>query len=974
MKKKKEKHIQKNESPPSAPTGAALIGSIGRAFKGDDPGFSPILRKFLIGLMLVLLLAGVASYKIHLLSRLPYFDPQNGQSFFWTESAFHYRHFLMIAQGQKIPAVDHDIQYPEGLDTARYITPVMEHVAGYIYRLFFSNMPPHLFAVYFAMIFSTLSVLAVFLAGNVAWRSNSIAFLCAVIYGFALASLARSAGGGYIREDFALPFIFFSFGCFLSCLRQDRPLVAALGSLLLVIALLAWHVTQLYLSVFAAALAAAYLLGLNENLPRRSMLVFVAFMLAASLLIPVLRAKYFVVSPALMLGYALLALSWISLRRNDSNRSSAMAAGLGILGFLGASLVIQGYLGTYSHVYGLLSYKLKFLGVLPQVSGSLPFEAKAMWTSAFVSPQLIELPIMLAASLVFGPIGAGIIFFKRLKKEAGTYELMIAFLTLGTFFLFLMIHRMSVFAVFFLALSMGALTRVKQNHFRYTLYAGLGAALVVQIFLLPRFSLMAFRPNQNDLNSLISFIRTDTAKDTAVLTTFELGPSVAAYTGHPVTLHSKFESKLLRDKVKLVYRTIYQDETQFYELCRRFEVGLFVYQVNMVLNGGPGSIRYLADANPLRTDSAAFLFQFLPDRLQHFSLAYQNSSYRVYRVAAPVPSAVPSVEYEPIYDLDIFTADKDLPEFIDDAVLKEGIAKLGQPQTYLKTGDRFFEAGDYKTAARQYQRALMLGRSDKQAAWSLATALSISGEVDRAQRALEVAVELDPDYDPTALNIAEAQALILLGRKAFKRKQYLKSEILFQNALADRPGSEEAYFGLGLALWQLKKFAAAQSAFQQVVTINSENHQAFEYLGKIYAVRNNLAQAVASVKKSLELNPAQPELEKVYHLLQNRLAKQKDAEDIFNFYVSSGSQKARQGEFQAALDMFLRAAELRKTGSLMYNLGLVSYQLNKNDEARAYLKESLEINPADLKAKSLLKYILHQQMIAVSVSAESNTD
>ncbi|UCD82124.1 MAG: hypothetical protein JSW26_12070, partial [Desulfobacterales bacterium] len=323
MKKKKEKRSQKKGLPHSGPTEATSAASTWNAFRQQHAALLSIVKKSLICLMLVLLFSGVVSYKINLLSKLPYFDPQNGQGFFWTESAFHYRHFLMIAQGGNIPPVDYEIQYPEGLDTVRYITPVMEHVAGWIYRLLFSNMPPHLFVVYFSIIFSTLSVLAIFWAGRVAWRSHTIAFLCAVIYGFALASLARSAGGGYIREDFALPFIFSSFACFLSCLRQDRPLVSALGSFLLVIALAAWHVTQLYLSIFGAALAAVYFWGPDTGLPRRSLLVFVAFMLAASILIPVLQAKFFVASPAMMLSYALLALSWFG-RRGDTPHKTGL--------------------------------------------------------------------------------------------------------------------------------------------------------------------------------------------------------------------------------------------------------------------------------------------------------------------------------------------------------------------------------------------------------------------------------------------------------------------------------------------------------------------------------------------------------------------------------------------------------------------------------------------------------------------------
>jgi len=249
------------------------------------------------------------------INKLPFFNPQDGEGFFWTESAFHFRHFQMVAEGTGIPPVDYGIQHPEGLDTVRYITPVMERVAGSLYRLFFSGTPPHLFLVCFSFFFSTLSVLAIFFAGKIAWRSNPAALICAFFYGVTPASLTRTAGGGFIREDFALPFIFFSFACFVLCLRKDKPLVSVLGSLLLLIALSAWHVTQLYLSLFMVGLVVVYFVKKDVTFLNKSYLIFLATMVLAALILPALRAKYFIFSPAMMLGYSLLIASWVS-RKN----------------------------------------------------------------------------------------------------------------------------------------------------------------------------------------------------------------------------------------------------------------------------------------------------------------------------------------------------------------------------------------------------------------------------------------------------------------------------------------------------------------------------------------------------------------------------------------------------------------------------------------------------------------------------------
>ena len=64
---------------------------------------------------------------------------------------------MMIAQGEAIPALDTQIQFPEGLSIRRYITPMMEHVMGRIYRVGFEDMAPHMFIVRFQVCFTALS-------------------------------------------------------------------------------------------------------------------------------------------------------------------------------------------------------------------------------------------------------------------------------------------------------------------------------------------------------------------------------------------------------------------------------------------------------------------------------------------------------------------------------------------------------------------------------------------------------------------------------------------------------------------------------------------------------------------------------------------------------------------------------------------------------------------------------------------------
>ena len=106
-----------------------------------------ISSRLLIAIALVAVFAVATAIKLESTTSQPFYDGNNGDGFFWTEAAFHFRHCRLISQGEAIPAVDKHIQFPEGLDTRRFITPVMEHVYGCVHRCFFSDVPLHRFLV-----------------------------------------------------------------------------------------------------------------------------------------------------------------------------------------------------------------------------------------------------------------------------------------------------------------------------------------------------------------------------------------------------------------------------------------------------------------------------------------------------------------------------------------------------------------------------------------------------------------------------------------------------------------------------------------------------------------------------------------------------------------------------------------------------------------------------------------------------------
>jgi tetratricopeptide (TPR) repeat protein len=230
---------------------------------------------------------------------------------------------------------------------------------------------------------------------------------------------------------------------------------------------------------------------------------------------------------------------------------------------------------------------------------------------------------------------------------------------------------------------------------------------------------------------------------------------------------------------------------------------------------------------------------------------------------------------------------------------------------------------------------------------------------------------MDPDYDVTLLDIRQADIWMSLARDEMNRKRFKNAAGFFQKAIEIMQASGEAYFGFGSALWAQDQPAEAETALLQAVAISPHNPQAWEYLGKVYAARRDVVRALDSVETSLALNPRQPQLEEIRVILQEQVASKKMTAADFEFYFKSGNRKARSGDFQAAIDDYRKALAIKKTGALMYNMGLVSHRFDKNDAAVSYLRESLAINPANREAKALLKYILSERLNAVAAGPES---
>lgn len=118
-------------------------------------------------------------------------------------------------------------------------------------------------------------------------------------------------------------------------------------------------------------------------------------------------------------------------------------------------------------------------------------------------------------------------------------------------------------------------------------------------------------------------------------------------------------------------------------------------------------------------------------------------------------------------------------------------------------------------------------------------------DCDRAWPDLTAAVRLKPD-------LAEAQ--LLRGICAFKRRDVATGQAALSRAMAADPTSPRPYEALGVALYGLDRRTEAQKALDTAVTKGSTNPRTFYYLGNLAMFAGNCPSALAAYRRATTLD------------------------------------------------------------------------------------------------------------------------
>lgn len=172
-------------------------------------------------------------------------------------------------------------------------------------------------------------------------------------------------------------------------------------------------------------------------------------------------------------------------------------------------------------------------------------------------------------------------------------------------------------------------------------------------------------------------------------------------------------------------------------------------------------------------------------------------------------------------------------------------------QQAFDEGTQKAQTGNYESAIKDYQTAVLLSQSGKKNDDFLARVhFNLGVCLFHLQRNDEAVKELTE-----AINLRRGKyqkAFYALGMAHGAMKNWQPAETAFRQAVALKNNDGEAWFDLALVLLEAKDFNAAEIAFQNAVKYESiGSADAHNNLGVIYALRNDFSAAEKEFKTAL---------------------------------------------------------------------------------------------------------------------------
>jgi len=300
-------------------------------------------------------------------------------------------------------------------------------------------------------------------------------------------------------------------------------------------------------------------------------------------------------------------------------------------------------------------------------------------------------------------------------------------------------------------------------------------------------------------------------------------------------------------------------------------------------------------------------------------------------------------------------------------------------QAYIGLGKLYGDQGDRTKALAALQRALALA-DEASAHYYLGNFYAGQGAYQPAISHYQQAIERQPSYEQAYINLAGVLA---------RQTKYSTAIAVLTRGVAALPGRAELKFRLGWNYFVQGRYAAALEQFQQVVRLDPQRHQAYDFMARIYIAQEKGEAAQQLLQQGLSVHPdASALLARLGILLLNvgepvqaseylerAIRSAPDhAEAYYNLgqaYLQNGLREQGQavlGYFELLQSNYRELLDLKTAlvlnpsdATACFGLGKVYGRIGRYEAARRAYRAVLQIDPSHRDAQNNLGNIYLRQ-------------
>jgi len=202
-----------------------------------------------------------------------------------------------------------------------------------------------------------------------------------------------------------------------------------------------------------------------------------------------------------------------------------------------------------------------------------------------------------------------------------------------------------------------------------------------------------------------------------------------------------------------------------------------------------------------------------------------------------------------------------------------------------------------------------------------------------------------------------------------------------QKIIAEQPEFAYAHFQLAYVYTALKRTSEARAEYERTIAIDPKMSEAYLNLGMMLLDKQEVAAAVAPLRKAVELLPAQSRPRYLLAVALDRSGDRAGATESFEALLHLdpndittidylGWSALRQGKPAEAEARFRRAVEIQPTGPGGRRGLAESLDAQKKPEAAAAYRDYLELMPNDTEVRARLVHLLVEQKESDTALAE----